>query len=195
MKEISVIFIGRSGCGKGTQAALLKSHLEKNGGNLPIVHLETGALVREFIKGDTYSQKLAKKINDVGGFQPEFLVINQWSNFFIKNITGPAHLIIDGSPRKFNEAGPLDSVFHFYKRPKPYLLYLDTSRPEVTSRLLKRGRADDTHENIKSRLDLFDTDVTKAIEFYRNNSHYHFCDINGDQTIEAVFNDILKALG
>lgn len=194
MKEITAVFIGRSGCGKGTQVALLKKYLENHTDVLPIVDLDMGVLFREFIQSDVYSQKLSREINQAGGLQPEFLTVNLWSNFFVKHMKESAHLIIDGSPRKFLEAQVLDSAFKFYKREKPFILYLDVSREEVTRRLLKRGRADDTEKSIKNRLDWFETNVMKAVEFYRNNPEYHFCDINGDQTIEVVSNDILKAI-
>lgn len=195
MKEITAIFIGRAGSGKGTQASLLKKYIETQNDTLPVVYLEAGALFREFVNGNLFSQKLAFDTNKTGGLQPEFLAINLWSNFLIKNIDGnPVHIIIDGSPRKINEAIPLDSALQFYKRVKTYIFYLDTSREEVTTRLLKRGRVDDTHEGIEKRLGLFDTDVTKSIEFFRSNPAYNFCDINGEQTIEAVHTDILKAI-
>jgi adenylate kinase family enzyme len=66
---------------------------------------------------------------------------------------------------------------------------------ECKKRLLARGRADDTPEDINSRLAWYETDVAPSVDFYRNNPNYNFCDVNGDQSVEDVFEDIKKQLG
>ena len=48
VKQQSFIFMGRSGCGKGTQAKLLMEYLKKIDPARDIFYLETGAGVREF---------------------------------------------------------------------------------------------------------------------------------------------------
>ena len=71
----TIIFIGRSGCGKGTQRELLKKYIQKNDPGRQIFELETGARFREFVKEDSYSAKLTKQIIDNGGLLPSFLPI------------------------------------------------------------------------------------------------------------------------
>ena len=61
-------------------------------------------------------------------------------------------------------------------------------------RLLGRGRIDDNHDDIKTRLGWYETDVVPAIDFYKNNPKYNFIEINGEQTIEKVHQDILGKL-
>ena len=117
-----------------------------------------------------------------------------WSRTLAENFKEDEHLIVDGTPRKFHEAGVLDSIFDFYKREKPYLIFLNIGEKWATERLMGRGRIDDNHDDIKARLDWYETDVVPAINFYRNNPKYNFIEINGEQTIEQVNQDILAKL-
>lgn len=186
------IFIGRSGCGKGTQAALLETYIKESDIKTHIIHLETGALFREFFKGSSYSHKLAHNVYKVGGLQPEFLTVHLWSNFFVKYMKDNAQLIIDGTPRKLHEARILDTALKFYGRPKPYVIYLNVSRDWAEKRLSARHREDDTKKDIQSRLDWFDTDVVPALDFYKNNGDYNFIEINSEREIQEVHDEILK---
>jgi len=183
-----------SGCGKGTQAKLLGEHLNKIDSEREVFFLETGAEFRKFIQGENYTQKISKKIYDDGGLQPEFLSVYMWSRLIAENFKEDEHLIVDGTPRRFHEAGALDSIFNFYNREKPYLIFLNIGEKWAVKRLLGRGRIDDNHDDIKARLDWYETDVVPAINFYRNNLKYNFLEINGEQTIEKVHQDILDKL-
>ncbi|MBU6426769.1 nucleoside monophosphate kinase [Patescibacteria group bacterium] len=194
MKPQTFIFIGRSGCGKGTQAALLDKALKKQTPKMPIVHLETGKLFRDFIQGKNYTHELSKKIYENGGLQPEFLTVHLWSDFFAENMKVDANLIIDGTPRKLAEARILHTAFEFYGRGRPKVILLNVSRKWSEDRMLERHRADDNKRDIKARLDWFDTEVAPTVEFFRNNSFYEFFDIDGERAIEAIHSDIVKTL-
>lgn len=159
-----------------------------------VFFLETGAEFRKFIQGGNYTQKVSKKIHDDGGLQPEFLSVYMWSHLLAESFKGNEHLIIDGTPRKFHEAGVLHSIFDFYKREKPYLIFINTGEKWAVDRLKGRGRADDNLEDIKARLYWYETDVAPTIDFYRNNPKYNFIEIDGEQTIEKVHKDILANL-
>ncbi len=189
------IFIGRSGCGKGTQADLLMKYLKKVDPDREIVNLETGKLYREFIQGLTPTQQLSKKINMAGGLQPEFLTISRWADFFIHNLKTDVHLVMDGTPRKYSEAFTLDSARTFYNWTKPHVLYQNITREEAMRRLLSRGRSDDTKEAIEKRLDWFDTDVARALTYYEDNGDYFFHDIDGHRPIEQIHDIILQRVG
>lgn len=188
------IFIGRSGCGKGTQAKLLKEYLNKIDPQRRVFYLQTGAEFRKFIQGKGFTQKLSREIYDEGGLQPEFLSIYMWSHLLAETFNENEHLIIDGTPRKFHEAGALHSIFEFYKREKPYLVFINTGEQWSIDRLKGRGRFDDNNDDIKSRLSWYETEVLPAVGFYRDNPKYNFLEINGEQTIEKVHQDILSKL-
>lgn len=189
------IFIGRSGCGKGTQADLLMTHLCKVGDkSCRTLHIETGALLREFVKGESYTQKLCLKNMNEGVLMPESVMVSLWENYLIENYSGTENIIFDGCPRKLHEAQLLDSALNFYQIKKPTVIYMNVSRDWSEKRLIGRARKDDTPEAVQKRLDWFETEVTKTIDFYRNNPFYNFLDINGEQPIEEVQNEILAKI-
>jgi adenylate kinase family enzyme len=195
MKPQAFIFVGRSGSGKGTQVALLIDALKKVDPTHGIFTVETGKELRKFIEGDTLTQKLAYKVQMGGGFQPAFLAIYNWSKIFIEKYEDGMHMVLDGTSRKLPEAVALDSVFDFYGMTEPWVVYLDIHDEEATSRLLARGRADDTHEGIKNRLSGFEQEMKPSIDFFRSNPRYRFLDINGIGKIEDIHADIVKKVG
>lgn len=189
------VLIGRSGSGKGTQAKLLIDYI-RNNDDRDVVVLETGKLFREFVKGDSYSHKLSKEIYDKGGLQPAFLSVYLWSNLFIKHVTPNVHLILDGTPRKLHETYILDSALRFYDRTMPVVMNINVSRNWSRKRLTARGREDDSKKGIEERLDWFDTEVKKCFKIFKENPNYRYLLINGEQSIEWVFEEIIdRAFG
>lgn len=196
MSSTVFIFIGRSGVGKGTQTQFLKEYLEKKYPGKKIVSFGSGENLRALIQGSQYTARRVKDIvYDKGGLFPEFLAIYNWANFFIAHITGDEFLIIDGSPRKLREAEVLDEAFEFYGKKEVYVLWMQGSREWSTKLLLDRGRSDDTHENIKRRLNWFEQDVAVTIEYYTQHHTHTIIEINAEQTREAVHQEIVSKLG
>lgn len=194
MKTLTNIFIGRSGCGKGTQIEKLSEFLKENE-NTEIFHLEAGSRFRKFIKGGTYSSSLAREISEEGGLQPEFLSIWAWAGELIENFKKGQNLFIDGTPRRLIEAKILESIFDFYNIEKVNIVYLNVSREWATEKMKSRGRADDLEDcDIKKRLDWFDTDIVPVLDYYRAHKNHNFIEINGEQSIDKVHQDIISAL-
>jgi adenylate kinase family enzyme len=193
----TIIFIGRSGCGKGTQADLLKEYIRKNDNKArQILYVETGEHFRRFIRGESFSSKLSHRAYEADERQADFLACWMWTNVLIEELGEDMHLVFDGAPRALSEAEMMTSALNFYKREKPVIIYINVSRKWSQDRLLSRGRADDiTLSKIDKRLDWFDKDVMPAVEYFRNNPYYRFLEVDGEQTIEEVHADILSQYG
>ena len=191
----TVIFIGRSGCGKGTQADLLKNRIvrldpDKN----QILYVETGEHFRSFIRSKGYSSELSKEIYDKDERQPDFLACWMWSKMLVEELGPDMHLVFDGAPRSHSEAILLSTALKFYQRTSPTVIYIDVGRKWAEERLLSRGRQDDkTLAKITKRLDWFEADTWPAVEYFKTNSLYRFLEINGEQSIEKVHSDIIAA--
>ena len=111
MKQITVVFFGRSGSGKGTQADLLIKYLEQKYSEYKVLYVETGARFREFQKTDNYTAAKVKEVTVAGKFLPPFLPIWNWTGFLVEHFTGTEHLIFDGVCRQ--AGGGSDSRFRF----------------------------------------------------------------------------------
>jgi adenylate kinase len=194
MTPQTILFYGRSGSGKGTQAKLLRKYLESLQPPRKVLYVQTGQCLRELASSDTYTGRLVKDVLDTGSLMPEFLPVWIWTEFLAKNFTGTEHLLFDGLARRFPEAVILDGALTFYGRTELNVVLINVSREWSFERLRERARHDDTDEDIKKRLDWFEVDVVPAINFFKNNSRYNFIEVNGEQTIENVHKDIVRAL-
>lgn len=194
MKEHTIIFIGKSGSGKGTQIKKFSEFLQKKGEN-SIEYIESGQGLRDFIADDTYTSKLTREINAQGKLYPTFIAIWSWVDKIVKSFSGQNIVLVDGAPRKLNEALIMDEMFDFYKRDNRYIVEIDVSDEWATERLKSRGRGDDLlDENIKTRLGWFADNSPEILSFFEKNGKYKMIKINGEQPIEDVQKDIISKL-
>lgn len=194
MSPQTIILFGSSGSGKGTQAKLLIDKIKEKDSK-EVLYLETGQRFRDFSQEASFSAKKTKEIMQSGGLLPEFLPIWIWSEYLIRHISGPEHMILDGLSRRPHEAPILDSAMKFYDRKSPQVVSIEVSREWAKERLLGRGRGDDNGKDIDSRINWYYDNVIPAIEYFKNNPYYTVHTINGEQSIENVHEDIIKALG
>ncbi len=185
------IFMGRSGCGKGTQVELYDKKLQEIN-NLKTLHIETGSLLRGLVKDLSYTAQKTKEIIETGGLMPESIVVGLWVNYLMNNYTGKENLIFDGAPRKLPEAVLLDGTLKFYNITKYKVIHINTSSKWCTERLLARARKDDTKEGIAKRMVWYDEEVMQSINFFKNNKNCEFIEVNGEQTIEQVHTELIS---
>lgn len=202
MKERLFIFLGRSGCGKGTQTSLLMEHLRKENAEAGITYDSTGEEFRKLISSPTYTGERVKEIVERGDFVPSFLASMMWSTVIARDYTKGSYMIIDGSPRTLAEKEILDTIHHFYGEncifdfEKVHVVYLSVSTEWATDKLLKRaakeGRSDDSQDAIAKRMFWYENFVAKVIEAYKTDRRVSFHEVNGEQTIEEVHRELLS---
>ena len=216
--RLIILLFGKSGAGKGTQADLLveKMGLEYIGsGDL---------LRARKNKADFTGKKIAEVMQKGGLIPTPVIFklwVDKVDNLKGKeNLKG---FIIDGSPRKIFEAYLMDELLEWYEwKENLRLVLIHISDREAIWRLTKRRqctkckeiipfvgefrkikkcpkcggklvkRSDDTLAAVKNRLKWFKTDVQPIINYYRRTGR--LLKINGEQSIENVFKDVLKAL-
>ncbi|MES2986158.1 MAG: nucleoside monophosphate kinase [Patescibacteria group bacterium] len=195
----TVICMGRSGSGKGTQIKLLQELIKKQHSDASMIHIETGEYFRAFIQENSVSAHISKKVYLEGQRQPDFLAISMWGYVLCKDYTGDEHLVFDGTPRSPYEAAIIQDALSFYNRfdeklfNKPKIVFLDVPEDWSMDKMLKRGRIDDkTKEQMELRSKWFESEVVGAIDFFRNNPKFDFIQIQGDKSIEEVHAEIAK---
>lgn len=192
MNKKAFIFIGRSGCGKGTQAKLLIDAVKaKNEEH--VYYVSTGDEFRKMLDAGTYMSSRLKEIIGKGGFAPSFGAVLMWASAIFRDLKETDHILIDGTPRSLSESSVLDSVFPFFDL-EPIAIYVNVSREWASDRLRARGRHDDSEEGITSRMNLFESDIVPVIDSYKNRNYPKMIEINGEQHIDDVHADIRKAL-
>lgn len=101
-KSLFVVFTGAPGCGKGTQARILK---EKTG----IAHLSTGEMLRQYAQKDTPLGKELKAALDRGEFASDEMIIEMVKNR-IDEPDCKHGFILDGFPRTLPQAEVLEGM-------------------------------------------------------------------------------------
>jgi adenylate kinase family enzyme len=194
MKDYTIIFIGKSGSGKGTQIKQFAQYLQSKGEN-SIEYIESGQGLRDFIAKDMYTSKLTRHLNAEGKLYPTFIAIWSWADKIIETFSGQKFVIVDGAPRKLNEAIIIDEMFDFYQRENRYVVEINVSDEWAIERLKNRGRGDDlSDENIQTRLGWFRSNSPEILSFFKQNGKYKMITINGEQSVEDVQKDIITAL-
>jgi len=161
-----------------------------------IFHLESGSRFRKLVQGDSYTSRLAKKVNDIGALQPAFLSIYVWSDLLVENLKEDEHIILDGVPRREEEAVALKKALIYYGYDEIHVIHLDVSKDWAVQRLVERGRNDDDRmEDIENKMKWYNDNVVPTLLYMKNEGKpfiYH--QINGEQTIEEVQTSIKKKI-
>lgn len=181
----TIFFIGKPGCGKGTQAKLLS---EKTGWKV----ISAGSQFRALAAEETpVGRKIKSEIN-VGVLAPHWFAMY----LYLKALFGigdDASVIFDGFNRKVPEAELVIDSLKWLGR-SPTIISITVSDEEVRHRLAGRkeieGRADDNA--VDERLKEYDEYTKPAIEMFRTAGV--LVEINGEQTPEKIATDISTVL-
>jgi len=209
---MNLILLGAPGAGKGTQAEMLAEKLQ-------IPTISTGNMLREAIANGTELGKQAKQAMDEGRLVSDELVLG-----IVKERTAKPDckngFILDGVPRTLAQAEALDAMGiqldHVVSLeiddaviegrmtgrrvcPKCGASYHITANPpkkENTCDLCGAElviRKDDAPETVKSRLAIYHQTTEVLKDYYAAQNKLRL--VEGNQSIEGAFQDILKALG
>ncbi len=185
METRTIFFIGKPGCGKGTQAKLLA---EKTG--WPV--FSSGNLFRSFAVKDTPVGRKTKEVDVKGLLQPPWFAMYLYLDSLFSISEGQS-VIFDGFNRRVPEAELVIDSLKWLDRPF-LILDIRVSDEEVRRRLALRkeieGRADDTV--VDERLKEYYEHTEPAIEIFRKADIV--IEINGEQSHEGIAEDIRTAL-
>ena len=209
-KTFKITLFGPQGSGKGTQAEMLG---ERYG--VPI--LAVGDILRKEVKNQTEVGKLAASLINRGKLIPDEIV----NKIIFSELTQDKYkngFILDGYPRSMNQLEILEKSINLTQA-----IELMVSDGEVIKRLggrricsncgaiyhieskppKKEGacdvcgkklivREDDESEAIKRRLAIYHQETEPILNYYFERKK--LIRVNGEQPIERVFEDIVKAL-
>ncbi|MEY4648438.1 MAG: hypothetical protein RL009_854 [Actinomycetota bacterium] len=182
------LLIGPPGAGKGTQAARLA---EAYG----IPAISTGDIFRFNVKNETELGKLAKSFMDRGEYVPDS-VTNDLVRDRLSHEDAQAGFLLDGYPRTADQVNELDSILDDQGRSLDAVIQLTADIDEIVRRLLNRaieqGRADDTEEVIRRRLEVYEAETAPLTSVYAGRGLVVMVD--GLGAIEEVTERIREAL-
>jgi len=201
---MKLIFVGPQGCGKGTQAKVVAE-------NLDVCHISTGDLLRA-VEGDLKTE--IKSYTDDGRLVPDELIVRILKERVLKDDCENG-FILDGFPRNVAQADELDKIMDVDKVIEIVISDDESVRriggrrncggcgaiwnvntlpkPTDETKCDKCGgdliqRVDDNEESLRKRLEIYHNDTESILEKYES------VKVDGEQSIEKVSEDVLKAL-
>jgi len=183
-----IVLLGPPGCGKGTQAALLRERLD-------LVHISTGVLLREAVSQGTELGTQAKAYMDAGELVPDDLVLGLLEARLGRDDVANG-FILDGYPRNSAQAAALDAVLQRIGQPVDVAISMTVDEREIVDRLSKRareeGRSDDTEEVIRNRMRVYAEQTAPVARHYAERGQLR--EVDGMGSIEAVNRRLLDVL-
>ena len=176
-----LLFVGPPGAGKGTQAERVAEALE-------IAHVSTGDMFRA-LDAETDLGKRVKAIMESGGYVSDEIVIEMLQGR-ISEPDAKNGYILDGFPRTTAQAEALDGFLGEDGLDRVVLFEVDED--QVVQRMLDRGRADDTEETIRTRLEVYREQTEPLIALYESRGIVTHIDASG--TIEQITDRVLSEL-
>ncbi len=186
MDSQTVFFIGKPGCGKGTQAKILAG---KTGWNI----LASGEQFRTIAGEDSAVGRKVKEEIDLGLLAPHWFAMYLYLKSLF-SLPADASVIFDGFNRKEEEARLVIDSLLWLKRPFTVIQIAvsdNVIRERLEGRKSSQGRTDDHY--VETRLEEYKTYTVPALELFE--SMGVLVTINGEQTPEEVSKEIEKILG
>lgn len=185
---IRLLLIGAPGAGKGTQA-------EKLSAAFSIPAISTGDIFRHNVKNETELGKKAKAFMDRGEYVPDSLT-NDLVRDRLQQDDAKSGFLLDGYPRTADQVAELDKILLGQGESLSAVVKLTADTDEVVRRLLNRaieqGRADDTEDVIRRRLDLYEEQTAPLTDVYA--SRGLLISIDGLGEVEEVTARIMEAI-
>ena len=209
-----LVFLGKPGVGKGTQAKKLQNEFK-------IVQVSTGDMLREAVKLETPIGLKAKEYMERGDLVPDEVMIGIIRDKFTKE-NFENGFILDGFPRTIPQAEALDRLFEEIDLKLDYAVYFDAPDDVIIKRLSGRRvckscgalyhiefnypedgkcakcggelyqRKDDSEESIKNRLVVYAKQTLPVVDYYAEKKI--LLKINATQTPDEVYRNLKRAL-
>lgn len=175
---VRLVILGRQGSGKGTQAARLVDAYGP-------VHVSTGDMLRAAMAAGTELGRQARALVDAGELVGDDVVNGIVAERLAEADVVERGFLLDGYPRTPDQAAALEGFLAEAGTPLDGALNLDVPVDEVTARMMARGRADDTEEGIRRRLDLYESETAPLLAWFDERGLLDVVDGLGDE--ESVF--------
>ena len=185
-----LVLMGPPGAGKGTQAVVVAA-------KLGVPHVSTGDIFRANVGAGTPLGVEAQRYMDAGEYVPD-TITNAMVRARLAEPDAGGGFLLDGYPRTLDQVGELDDVLTgLGLGGVDKVVELTVGVDEVVGRLLARaqeqGRADDTAEVIRRRLDVYAEQTAPLTAVYGERGL--LVQVDGTGTVDEVSGRVLAALG
>ena len=183
-----LVLFGPPGAGKGTQAARISERL-----GVPAI--STGDIFRSNIAGGTELGRQVVTFTSVGALVPDELT-DELVRDRLQQADAAQGFLLDGYPRNVAQVGALDAMLAEAGTPLDAVVEITADADVVVDRLLKRalveGRADDTEDVIRHRLDVYAEQTAPIAKVYADRGV--LVQVDGIGELDEVTERLMRAL-
>jgi adenylate kinase len=183
-----LVLFGAPGSGKGTQATRLREHFQ-------VPHISTGDLLRAAVAAGTPLGMQAKAVMEAGQLVSDAIVLGMLEERLAKPDTDKG-FILDGYPRNLAQADALEALLGRIGQPLDIAVKLDVPTELLVDRIAGRaraeGRADDTPEAVRARLEVFNQQTAPVADYYHGRNRLAVVD--GVGSMDDVFERVVAAI-
>ncbi|MEM9595022.1 MAG: adenylate kinase [Acidobacteriota bacterium] len=183
-KARRIVFLGPPGSGKGTQAA----HLAEA---LGIPAISTGDMFRAAVAAGTPLGNRVKEIMESGQLVSDELTAEIVRDRLAED-DARVGFLLDGYPRTTPQADTLAEILDGQGAGLDHVVCLEVPEAELVNRMLSRGRADDTEEAVRARLDVYHRQTKPLVDYYEQAGLLRV--IDGNRSIDDVRRGIMEAV-
>ncbi len=180
-----IVLFWAQGSGKGTQAKKLVEHFIGQ-----YRYFESGAILRALESNDNAIGSYVKVLMEQGKLLHDSLVVALFDAFYV-TLRKDQRMIVDGFPRDIPQMHSF--LDRMYRNKRELLgIWIDVPKEVAVERAMQRGRPDDTQESVERRINTYYEQTMPIIDYIQ-----HFgklVKIDGTQSVDAVFADIVNAL-
>ncbi len=185
MAAVHLVILGRQGSGKGTQAARLVEAYSP-------IHVSTGDMLRTAVAAGTGLGREAGALIDAGDLVGDDLINGIVAERLAQSDVVEHGFLLDGYPRTPDQAAAMEGFLSEAGKTLDGAVNLDVPVDEVTARMMARGRADDTEEAIRRRLDLYESETAPLLAWFADHGLLDVVDGMGDE--DVVFGRLSAAI-
>lgn len=213
---MNIVILGPQGSGKGTQSEMLAQKYNAE-------HFDTGKVLRQVSKTDTPLGREIYEISIKRKELVPSRILKEILHLRLNDLQREENVVFDGVPRNMEQAEYFEEALKEFGRKLDKVFFIDISEKESVARISKRWicskcrkilimdkdvksqkdtcpkcegkitqRTDDTPEGVKNRLEIYKKETIPVLDFFQKEGL--LVKINGEQSIEKVFEDIVKIL-
>ncbi len=209
--QFITVFLGAPGAGKGTQAAVVAEALE-------LAHISSGDMFRRAVERSDELGRIVRSYMEKGALVPDDITTSMVLGELKGSVRG---IILDGFPRNLKQAISLDGALRQESRAVDRVIYINVAEDELLRRLSSRWlcrkcqapytrpggegsafcakcsgelyqRPDDQAATVKKRLEVYFTETSPLIAYYRDQGK--LSEIDGEGEVGVIAKRITEAL-
>lgn len=213
---MNLVILGPQGSGKGTQA-------EKLAEKFDLEHVDMGKFLREVALLDTPLGREINEIINIKKELVDDKILKKVLHVKLQDLGREKGVVFDGVPRRKDQLAYFEEAMLEFGRKIDRVIAINLSEKESIKRISSRRvcekckatyilgkdiksekevcpkcggkiifRPDDSEEGVKKRLNIFREETMPVMDYYKKQEKS--ADINGDQSIEKVFEEILEKI-